>query len=159
MRGIDRRTLGGSRVRALPYDRAGMGGVRFNVLGSMEVHDHDEVLDLGPRMVRAVLAALLIEVNRPVTTDRLIDQLWGERPPATAVSALQVHISALRRILEPGRRRGEAPGVVVTQGSGYVLLVDHANVDACRFEACTLAACRELAEDGPAASGRRPTRP
>jgi DNA-binding SARP family transcriptional activator len=126
-----------------------MGGVRFNVLGAMEVRTGDEMVDLGPRMVRAVLAALLVEVNKPVTTDRLIDQLWGENPPATAGSALQVHISALRRTLEPDRRRGEPPGIVLTQGSGYVLRVDPANVDAWRFEAGTLEACRELAGGRP----------
>jgi DNA-binding SARP family transcriptional activator len=127
----------------------GVGEVRFHVLGPMEVHGGREVIDIGPRMVRAVLASLLIEANRPVTSDRLVDQLWGERPPPTAMSSLQVHVSALRRVLEPERRRGESPSVVVTQGAGYLLRVSPDEVDAMRFEAATLEASRLLAGGQP----------
>ena len=51
-------------------------------------------LDLGPRKQRAVLALLLLNVNRVVSTERLIDDLWGDSPPTTARAALQVYVAA-----------------------------------------------------------------
>ena len=58
--------------------------MEFRVLGPLEVEDGGSALSLGGPKQRAVLAYLLLHVNQAVTTDRLIDQVWGERPPATA---------------------------------------------------------------------------
>jgi SARP family transcriptional regulator, regulator of embCAB operon len=57
-------------------------------------------------MALRLLAALLVDAPRAVERDTLIERLWGDKPPATATTALQVHVSRLRRVLEPGNRGG-----------------------------------------------------
>ena len=109
--------------------------VEFRVLGTMEVSDHRGLVNIGPRMPRAILAALLMNANRVVPLDHLIDDLWGERPPAAAAATMHVYISNLRRALEPDRSRGTPPRMLVSQAPGYMLRVDPLDVDAGRFEA------------------------
>ncbi len=78
------------------------------------------------RRQRAVLAILLLHRREVVSADRIADELWGERPPDTAIKTVQVYVSRLRKEL------GE--GVLVTRGGGYALEVDADQVDADRFE-------------------------
>ena len=74
------------------------------MLGPLEVvADDGAAVPLGGPRPRAVLAALLVEANRTVSVDRLIDAVWGESPPASAQNALQVHVHALRGALGPDR--------------------------------------------------------
>jgi predicted ATPase/DNA-binding SARP family transcriptional activator len=80
---------------------------------------------------RKVLLALLLEPNRSVAHEHLIDALWGESPPAKARNALQVHVSALRDRLEPGADRGS---VIATTPTGYQLNVPDEGLDSRRFE-------------------------
>lgn len=122
--------------------------MEFRILGPLEVVSGERRLDLGGARQRALLALLLIEANRVVSTDRLVDELWPAPPPARAPAILQDHIYHLRRSLEPGRAPGAPATVVVTQAPGYVLRVEPHQLDARRFEA--------LAEEGRAAlaSGR-----
>jgi predicted ATPase/DNA-binding SARP family transcriptional activator len=87
-----------------------------------------------------VLGVLLVHAGRAVSVERLIEQVWGEEPPPTASNALQVHLSALRKIV--GER-------LVTAASGYLLGVAEAEVDALRFEAL-VAAARQHLSDRPA---------
>ncbi len=85
---------------------------------------------MGGAQQRAVLALLVIEAPDPVSVDRLVDELWGERPPASAQHTVQVYVSGLRKLLRAG---GE--GVAVRNSpAGYVLEVDPEQVDAKRFE-------------------------
>jgi predicted ATPase/DNA-binding SARP family transcriptional activator len=100
--------------------------VRFGILGPLEVFDEGAALDLGGQQQRVLLVALLLDANRPIPADRLIDAVWGGSPPATAAKALQVHISHLRKLL--GRER------LVTRGNGYELRVDADELDAALFE-------------------------
>jgi DNA-binding SARP family transcriptional activator len=86
---------------------------------------------------------LLVRAPEPVLLERLIDELWGERPPATAQHAVQVHVSGVRKTLRASG--GEA--AVRSSPSGYVLDVDPERVDARRFERLLGAAQRVLAED------------
>src|SRR5690242_18572779 len=65
--------------------------VEFRLLGPLEVLAAGRALPLGSAQQRAVLALLLIRAPEPVSRDRLVDELWGERPPATAAHAVQVH--------------------------------------------------------------------
>ncbi|MGH8935780.1 MAG: BTAD domain-containing putative transcriptional regulator [Acidimicrobiia bacterium] len=109
--------------------------LEFRMLGPLEVARDGRSLDLGPTQQRAVLCVLLIQANRVVSTDRLLDDLWGEQPPKTAPHALQVHISKLRKLLEPDRPPGAPGEVLVTRSPGYVLLVPPESRDAPRFEA------------------------
>jgi predicted ATPase/DNA-binding SARP family transcriptional activator len=104
--------------------------VEFRVLGPLQVVDAGQVVALGSAQQRAVLALLILHAPEPVSLDRLIDELWGERPPATAQHAVHVYVSAIRKALGAGD--GEA--AVRTSSSGYVLDVDPELVDARRAE-------------------------
>lgn len=123
--------------------------VRFGLLGPLEAWSGNVRLDLGPPKRRVLLARLLIEEGRPVSADRLCDDIWEGHPPAGALSSIHSHISRLRAVLEPERtRRGQ--GTVLTSGpAGYSL---HAlDRDATRFEEAVnhargLLARRKLAE-------------
>jgi DNA-binding SARP family transcriptional activator len=71
--------------------------MEFRVLGPLEASAGGRAASLGSGKQRLLLAALLLSANRVVSADRLIDHLWGEAPPATAQTALQGHVSALRK--------------------------------------------------------------
>ena len=78
--------------------------VQFRILGPLEVLDDEgRPLDLGGPRLRALLLALLIRAGKVVSQDRLIDELWGEQPPRTAVTSLQNSISQLRKAARRGR--------------------------------------------------------
>ena len=100
--------------------------MEFRILGPVEVWEDGRPVSLGRGKQRAVLALLLLSANRTVSSDRLIDQLWDGQPPATATTALQGHISALRKAL--------GPDVIATRPPGYVLEVEPEQVDLGRFE-------------------------
>ena len=100
--------------------------LEFRILGPLEVLDDDRPVPLGGRNQRALLALLLLRANEPVSTERLVDRLWGEHPPRTATTSLQNTISQLRKLL--------GPALVLTRPSGYVLQVDPDQIDLARFE-------------------------
>jgi predicted ATPase/DNA-binding SARP family transcriptional activator len=82
-----------------------------------------------PGRARALLALLALDAPRPVSSDRLLDALWGEDLPADPPNALQQRVSALRRLIDP-ERRGE---VLVTTPGGYALHLTDEAIDARRF--------------------------
>lgn len=108
-------------------------GVEFRILGPTEVLDNGELVPLPRGRGRVLLGLLLIRAGEVVSTDRLIDELWGETPPPTADTALQGLVSRLRRLLEPGRRHGEPPRLLLTRHPGYVLAVEPGRIDANHF--------------------------
>ncbi|HWM14726.1 MAG TPA: BTAD domain-containing putative transcriptional regulator [Gaiellaceae bacterium] len=120
--------------------------MEFRILGPLEVQDGDRLLPLGAGQQRALLALLLLRANHTISRDRLIHELWGERPPDTAAKALQGHVSALRKLLEPNRARAAAGRVIVTRGSGYELRLESEQLDFGRFE--------RLCEEGRGALAR-----
>jgi DNA-binding SARP family transcriptional activator len=75
--------------------------VEFRILGALDAVAGREKLSLGSVQQRAVLALLVVYAPEPVSRDRLIDELWGERPPASAPHALQVYASGIRKALRP----------------------------------------------------------
>jgi DNA-binding SARP family transcriptional activator len=93
---------------------------------------------------------LLLHANEVVSRDRLIDELWGETPPETAPTALQVYVSQLRKTLEPGLGRGGASRVLLTRAPGYLLRVEPEQVDALRFERLVREAKEKRAAGDPA---------
>jgi DNA-binding SARP family transcriptional activator len=107
--------------------------VEFRLLGPIEVRDNGEALALGGAKQRSLLAILLLNANEVVSSDRLIDELWGAEAPETAAKALQVHVSQLRKVLEPDRRSGESARVLVTRSPGYLIQVDPEQLDLGRF--------------------------
>jgi WD40 repeat protein/serine/threonine protein kinase len=113
------------------------------LLGSLEVSDNGCNPSLGGPKQRTVLAHLLLRPNQVVTADRLIDEIWGDHPPAAARSTLQGYVSHLRKALGPGRLEGRS--------GGYVLHVDPAQIDAVRFEALVKEG-RDLVAADPAAA-------
>ena len=84
--------------------------------------------------MRVLLAALLLQANRVVGAERLVDQLWGESPPATATATLQTYISQLRKQLQPAPPDPPADQVIVTRAFGYALQVQPEQVDLHAFE-------------------------
>jgi len=99
--------------------------MEFRILGSLEVVDRGRPLPLGGRQ-RALLAFFILHANELVSSDRLIDALWGEHPPDTAQAALQVHVSQLRKALGSERIETRAPG--------YRFRLEPDELDATRFE-------------------------
>ncbi|MEU8245949.1 BTAD domain-containing putative transcriptional regulator [Nonomuraea sp. NPDC048916] len=128
--------------------------VAFRVLGPVEAYENDE-LDLGGLRQRAVLARLLVARGQVVPVDTLLYDLWVDDTAKGAQSGLQVYISRLRRVLEPGRPRGGPNRLLVTVASGYALRVAADQVDALRFEQLVRAAGEHLEEGDPhSARGR-----
>ena len=108
--------------------------VEFRLLGPLEVLDHDGQQLAMPRgHARSLLALLALHPGQVLSTDRLVDVLWGHNPPATATTALQGHVSTLRKKLAPGRDSGDERQILVTHTPGYMLAVDPDQVDANRF--------------------------
>jgi DNA-binding SARP family transcriptional activator/serine/threonine protein kinase/ABC-type glycerol-3-phosphate transport system substrate-binding protein len=108
--------------------------VRFGVLGSLEVTCGGEPILLGSPKQRAVLGILLINSNRVVSTDRLINEIWGDGAALERQNALWVHISNLRKALEPENATRSSDGPLRTRSPGYVLDVDSNEVDSVVFE-------------------------
>ncbi|WP_331724191.1 winged helix-turn-helix domain-containing protein (plasmid) [Streptomyces longwoodensis] len=110
-------------------------GVELGVLGPVAAWEADGTpLRLGAPRQREVLGRLLLARGRVVPVDRLVADLWKERPPAGAVGALRTFVAALRRCLEPGRPPRQASRLLVTDGPGYALRAGRDAVDAWRFE-------------------------
>ncbi|MFE3450825.1 BTAD domain-containing putative transcriptional regulator [Nonomuraea sp. NPDC059194] len=104
-----------------------MTDVRVELLGPFEVRNGDgAVVEVPGIRLRALLAALALEPGRIVTRARLVDWIWGERPPADEVNAVQALVSRLRRVLPDG--------VVEADSGGYRLAVAPDAVDVYRFE-------------------------
>src|SRR5690348_18276881 len=106
----------------------------FGVLGPLEVVRSGRAVPLGGPRQRAVLALLLLEANRVVSMDRLAEDVWGGDPPEGWAISVQTYVFRLRQALEPDRARGDAGGVLVTSGRGYVLRAGREQVDAAVFE-------------------------
>ncbi|MEU8268690.1 BTAD domain-containing putative transcriptional regulator [Sphaerisporangium sp. NPDC049002] len=123
--------------------------VTFRVLGPVEAYGDDGEVDLGGLRQRAVLARLLVARGQVVPVDTLLFDLWTDEGAKGAQSGLQVYISRLRRVLEPGRPRGGPNRLLVTVASGYALRTAPEQVDALRFEAMVRAAGKYLDNDDP----------
>src|SRR4051794_8982205 len=109
--------------------------MRYRILGQLELRDGPRAVPLPQGRQRLLLAVLLLHANETVSSDRLIDALWGETPPPTAGRGLHNLVSALRKTL--------GNDALMTEGHGYVLRVGDDELDARRFES--------LAEQGHAA--------
>jgi DNA-binding SARP family transcriptional activator len=126
--------------------------LEFRILGPLEVVDETGGLRLGGPKRRAVLAILLLNANRVVPIDRLVDDLYGEATPTSAVTQLQGHISQLRKLLDPDRPPGAPGSLLETREPGYLIKVAPEQVDLYRFERSTEDALRSLARGDPAAA-------
>jgi DNA-binding SARP family transcriptional activator len=103
--------------------------MEFRILGSLEASEAGREVAVGSGRQRVVLALLLLHPNVVLSRDRLIDALWGERPPPTAANMLHNYVSQLRHAL--GR---EGASALETHGNGYLLRVERGERDLDRFE-------------------------
>ena len=87
--------------------------VVFRLLGPLEAGDERESLALGPRKQRALLVCLLLDAGRTVSVERLVDDLWGDGPPESAVKMVQIYVSGLRKAVGADR--------LLTRPGGYCL--------------------------------------
>jgi DNA-binding winged helix-turn-helix (wHTH) protein len=126
--------------------------MEFRILGPLEVSPNGRPLTPSAPRERALLAMLLLRANRVVSTDQLIDWLWGEAPPSTAKATLQTYVLRLRRLLRPP---GDPPlnAVLVTCPPGYLLKVEPGQLDLHRFDRLLDEARAAMAEEAP--SGAR----
>jgi DNA-binding SARP family transcriptional activator len=120
---------------------------RFGILGPLEASNGGRRIAVGGAKQRAFLADLLLHAGRVVPRDRLIDDLWGEEPPATAAHSLEVYASSLRKAF----RAAGGPPLLAARSNGYVLEVEAEDVDAARFERLASEG-RAALSDGDAAS-------
>ena len=102
------------------------GRLSARLLGPLTVERAGEPIPLGGRAQQALLARLLLDANRTVAVDRLIEDLWGEDAPASAVKMVHIHVSKLRKLLPAG--------TLVTRAPGYALEIDPEALDLVRFE-------------------------
>ena len=116
----------------------------FRVLGPLEVTAGGRTLDLGAAKQRALLAVLLLHPNQAVSATRLIDELWGESPIASAAKVVQGYVSGLRKVL--------GAEVIVTTAGGYLVRLDPRQLDSARFEALA-AEGQACLQDDPARAG------
>jgi DNA-binding SARP family transcriptional activator/pimeloyl-ACP methyl ester carboxylesterase len=111
----------------------------FRILGPLEVRDGDRELRLRGGKERALLALLLVNANRTLALDRIVDGLWGDDVPETAQKMVQIYVSHLRKALTPETLRTRPPG--------YALVLEPEQLDLDRFEAA-VAEARAALEEG-----------
>ncbi len=115
--------------------------MEFRILGPLEAWDDEgHPIPLGGAKQRALLARLLLQANRVVSSDHLVQALWGEEAPGTARKALQVHVSQLRKALA-------RDDVLLTRSPGYLIAAGDDQLDLTRFKQLVESA-RRAREDG-----------
>jgi YVTN family beta-propeller protein len=122
--------------------------VEFRVLGPLEASHDGRLVPLGGAKQRALLATLLVRANRVVSTDALLDELWGDQPPESAANMVQGYVSRLRKLLSSGN--GD---VIVYSPPGYVLRIEADRVDSHRFEQLVQEATEARTNDELEAAG------
>ena len=127
-----------------------MTGVDYGILGSLEATRAGQSLPLGGAKQRTVLALLLLNANRVVTSDELIEALWSQKAPGKPQTAIQGYVSELRRILDPDNPFE----VIVTEPAGYRLPVGADALDLFRLEALLKRGREALDERSPAEASR-----
>jgi SARP family transcriptional regulator, regulator of embCAB operon len=103
--------------------------MRFTILGSVEALNADRVCTPAAPKVRQVLALLLYRAGKRVRFDSIIDELWGDNPPRSAMTTAQTYIYHLRRLFEAEGVVTRGEDMIETSGSGYILHVDPTCID------------------------------
>ncbi|KAA2252404.1 NACHT domain-containing protein [Solihabitans fulvus] len=109
-------------------------GFSYCVLGQITVGRAGREIELRQAKLQAVLAILLLHLNKPVPVTAIIDAVWEENPPRGARNAVQTYVSRLRQTLQPGCGPGDPDVVLVSEDAGYLLRGDPAQFDAAVFE-------------------------
>jgi DNA-binding SARP family transcriptional activator len=104
--------------------------MEFRVLGPVEMHVESRRVDIGHARQRAVLAVLLLDLNKVVSTDRLIDRVWGEEPPVSVRNVVYGLVARLRAAITEA---SEPRASISRRATGYVLEADPELLDLHRF--------------------------
>lgn len=121
--------------------------MRFAVLGPVRAWSDEAEVSLGSPQQRAVLAVLLLRRGRPVGMTELINAVWGEEQPSDPAALVRTYVSRLRKVLEPVRRPGEPPRLLISVADGYVANVPEGDLDLSVFEV-RLTEARRLSTEG-----------
>ncbi|MBO3749330.1 AfsR/SARP family transcriptional regulator [Streptosporangiaceae bacterium NEAU-GS5] len=129
--------------------------LRFKVLGRLAVIN--DLVDRTPTapMVLRVLALLLLRANTVVMLDAIIDELWGDNPPKSAVTTAQTYIYQMRRHFEQWLPGTAADDILTTHGTGYILQVTPGQLDLEAFLLLAKQGRMSLAAGDPASAGRQ----
>jgi DNA-binding SARP family transcriptional activator len=122
--------------------------MEFRILGSFEVVGLEGLIDLRGAKRRGLLACLVVHAGQPLSTDRLVEELWGEDGSAGAARTVQTYVSQLRKLLHDEAARLE------TRPGGYVLEVDPADVERLPLRAWSECGWQRAGSGGPASDGR-----
>ncbi|MER6556457.1 BTAD domain-containing putative transcriptional regulator [Streptomyces sp. NPDC001027] len=109
------------------------GHLRLQILGPLRIWRDGVELDPGPRQQSYLLAILLARAGKPISTSELVDLIWAEDVPASAVNILQKYVGALRRLFEPLLPVREAGSFLHRRGNSYAFLVGPAALDIVGF--------------------------
>ncbi|EXG82268.1 ATP-binding protein [Cryptosporangium arvum] len=136
----------------LPVRSAADGALRLHILGPLRVGRAGVGLDVGPPRQARLLALLLAQAGRPLSTAMLVDLLWGDDAPASAPNVVQRYVGALRRLLEPELPAREPGSYLRRQDSGYLFVPGEGMLDLVAFRQRVEAARAALAEQRPEAA-------
>ncbi|SBS76513.1 Transcriptional regulator, putative ATPase, winged helix family (fragment) [uncultured Mycobacterium sp.] len=107
--------------------------LRLQILGPLRIWRAGAELDAGPRQQAYLLALLLAHAGRPTSTDELVNQIWGENPPVSALNVVHKYVGALRRLLEPELLPRDSGSHLRRRGNGYLFTADPETLDLVRF--------------------------
>jgi DNA-binding SARP family transcriptional activator len=127
-------------------------GVEYRVLGRLEVLRDGVPLELGAFRQRALLGLLVANAGTVLSTDRVLDDLWGEAGGIDKQNSLWAYVSGLRGVLEPGRAKRSEGTLLLTRAPGYVLMLGGDDTDAGRFERAVVDARATVVTDPAGAS-------
>ncbi|MFD9430127.1 BTAD domain-containing putative transcriptional regulator [Streptomyces sp. NPDC060002] len=125
----------------------GRGKLWFSVLGPVRASRDGTALELGPPQQRGLLALLLARPGQPLEVEQIVDALWGEEPPVSALTLVYRHIGLLRRTLEPDLPARAAGGWLLRGAGGYRIEAEADSLDLLRFRQLAQEA-RRVRDDG-----------
>ncbi|GAA2206804.1 hypothetical protein GCM10009850_022620 [Nonomuraea monospora] len=125
----------------------GAGSLRLQILGPLRLWRDGAELDAGPRQQAQLLALLLARVGHPISTRELIDLIWADDAPASALNLIQKYVGALRRVLEPEVAARAAGTYLHRRGNAYVFDAGPGTLDLVTFRELLQAARAALAQD------------
>ncbi len=126
--------------------------MRFRLLGPLEIRAGEDWRGIGAPKWRSVLATLLIHPGQIVSADTLINEVWGDAPPARAANLISIYVLRLRRLMADEDSR-----LLVTRAPGYQLVLTPSDTDALVFEAMVRDGRRAFAAGDPAGAARQLT--
>ncbi|WP_051572077.1 BTAD domain-containing putative transcriptional regulator [Cryptosporangium arvum] len=135
-----------------PGTPAAGGSARSDILGSLRIRRNGVEVDLGPRQQAYLLGLLLARAGQPVSVDDLIELIWDDEAPPSALNVVQRYVGALRRLLEPELPARSNGAYLRRHSNGYLFVADTEASDVAAFRALVAAAHRRLAQREPRAA-------